>query len=591
MKKVLILNVALFLCLFCIDILAQDTIKVSPGYGTLNDAITANGGNKVYKLQAGGWYGLNAELETPNQPIEIIGELPASDKDTPAQIQVGTSSDGSTFQYMFNITGNVTMKHVWIIDADLNNTVGQWTFYQTASARVVFDSMLVDPVGWQSLLNTNEVTKETYITNSIFLRCGNTTSPWEGWFFHSYGSGSAAWDTLYFENNTVANVPLFLFQAENYAQGQNNFIWFNHNTILYAKAELKYSFITQSDFFTNNLLWQGGYDPFVNTWNESRPDGSDHILTSLICTDTLVGETLPSQRKSFIEYNFNSIDSRINEDIQLAAANNQTAYLRPFVMPSSMSDSSREAQMFSDKTNFPHLLTGNNIEYIPNSSPYSVSSSSFIDPEFSDSTIYAFTDSAVAWKACSFREELGLSDYPVASSWPNILFTKEADGHNEGNPTVWPRINGAYTNSDLLSASIEKLPLGDLNWFPEKKAIWEAHKTEIMQHILSQNESQLSVTSVKQTNNLTPSKFEISQNYPNPFNPSTTIKYSIPQSGLVTLKVYNVLGQEVANLVNQVQKSGSYTVNFNASKLASGVYMYKIQAGDYSQTKKMMLLK
>ncbi|MHB8338048.1 MAG: RICIN domain-containing protein [Ignavibacteriaceae bacterium] len=85
--------------------------------------------------------------------------------------------------------------------------------------------------------------------------------------------------------------------------------------------------------------------------------------------------------------------------------------------------------------------------------------------------------------------------------------------------------------------------------------------------------------------------FMLYQNYPNPFNPSTEIKYSIPKSGIVTIKVYNLLGQEVATLVNQEQKSGNYVVNFDASKLASGVYMYQIQANGFSLTKKMALLK
>ena len=85
--------------------------------------------------------------------------------------------------------------------------------------------------------------------------------------------------------------------------------------------------------------------------------------------------------------------------------------------------------------------------------------------------------------------------------------------------------------------------------------------------------------------------FSLSQNYPNPFNPTTEIKYSIPKSGIVTLKVYNLLGREVFTLVNQEQKSGNYIVNFDASQLASGVYMYRIQSGDFSLTKKMTLLK
>lgn len=86
-------------------------------------------------------------------------------------------------------------------------------------------------------------------------------------------------------------------------------------------------------------------------------------------------------------------------------------------------------------------------------------------------------------------------------------------------------------------------------------------------------------------------KFELSQNYPNPFNPSTVIKFAIPQTSEVSLKVYNVLGQEVKTLINTEMNGGSYEVKFNASQLASGIYFYSIQAGDFNATKKMMLLK
>jgi hypothetical protein len=85
--------------------------------------------------------------------------------------------------------------------------------------------------------------------------------------------------------------------------------------------------------------------------------------------------------------------------------------------------------------------------------------------------------------------------------------------------------------------------------------------------------------------------FELSQNYPNPFNPATVIKYSVPAESKVTLKVYDVLGKQVATLVNDVKAAGSYSVNFDASKLASGMYIYSITAGNYSSSKKMMLLK
>jgi len=88
-----------------------------------------------------------------------------------------------------------------------------------------------------------------------------------------------------------------------------------------------------------------------------------------------------------------------------------------------------------------------------------------------------------------------------------------------------------------------------------------------------------------------PATYELSQNYPNPFNPSTSIRYSIPVNGQVTLKIFNILGQEVRTLVNTVQSSGSYVVNFNASSLSSGVYFYQLRAEGFVSVKKMMLLK
>lgn len=89
----------------------------------------------------------------------------------------------------------------------------------------------------------------------------------------------------------------------------------------------------------------------------------------------------------------------------------------------------------------------------------------------------------------------------------------------------------------------------------------------------------------------TPGRFALSANYPNPFNPSTKINFSIPKSSAVRLTVHNILGQEVATLVDGYQNAGSYTVDFTPTNLASGVYFYKIQAGTYTDTKKMVLMK
>jgi photosystem II stability/assembly factor-like uncharacterized protein len=90
---------------------------------------------------------------------------------------------------------------------------------------------------------------------------------------------------------------------------------------------------------------------------------------------------------------------------------------------------------------------------------------------------------------------------------------------------------------------------------------------------------------------VSPVKFELSQNYPNPFNPVTSIKYAVPQKENVTLKVYNVLGKEIAVLVNGVQEAGNYSVKFNASEYSSGVYFYELTSGANRVSKKMILIK
>ncbi len=99
------------------------------------------------------------------------------------------------------------------------------------------------------------------------------------------------------------------------------------------------------------------------------------------------------------------------------------------------------------------------------------------------------------------------------------------------------------------------------------------------------------ITSADENSLELPKQYFLHQNYPNPFNPSTTIRYELPKASYVTLKVYNVLGQEVATLVNEMQEAGYKSVEFDASKLSSSVYIYRINAGTFSDTKKLLLLR
>jgi len=104
-------------------------------------------------------------------------------------------------------------------------------------------------------------------------------------------------------------------------------------------------------------------------------------------------------------------------------------------------------------------------------------------------------------------------------------------------------------------------------------------------------EARLEKQNIKEELESKPKIYALDSNYPNPFNPTTNISYQLPKASNVTLTVYDMLGKEVAELVNENKSVGIYNVNFNASNLPSGIYFYKIQAGDFTDIRKMLLMK
>jgi hypothetical protein len=99
------------------------------------------------------------------------------------------------------------------------------------------------------------------------------------------------------------------------------------------------------------------------------------------------------------------------------------------------------------------------------------------------------------------------------------------------------------------------------------------------------------ITGIPEIQSNLPEEFALRQNYPNPFNPRTTINYELPSTLVVDLSVYNLLGQRVARLINERQEAGYHQAEWDASGISSGVYFYKIQAGDFLAVKKMILLR
>jgi glycosidase len=166
----------------------------------------------------------------------------------------------------------------------------------------------------------------------------------------------------------------------------------------------------------------------------------------------------------------------------------------------------------------------------------------------------------------------------IASGSANVLFSDAQNGKKY-------YVNDVYNDSTYEITFSNDVAVFSMNL--------PAYGTAVL--VISDSVKHLSVptiTSVHQLeSNSIPKNYFLSQNYPNPFNPTTQIQFSVPASGVVTLKVYDALGRVVSELVNEKKDAGTFVVQFNASSLSSGVYFYRLTAGSYSQSKKMMVIK
>jgi len=156
--------------------------------------------------------------------------------------------------------------------------------------------------------------------------------------------------------------------------------------------------------------------------------------------------------------------------------------------------------------------------------------------------------------------------YCISGRVDTVIFTHNYPGDRITTVNVIPSIDG-NTSYDLLAGTLEGIVAcfsGGIDFVTNSETI---------------------------ITNEVPTEFALLQNYPNPFNPVTTIEFKVPESGLITIKIYDLLGREVKTLVNEEMQPGNYTVKLNASTFASGIYFYSLSAGDFISTKKMVLLK
>ncbi len=614
-----LLFIALLIAVLPISLFAQtDTVVVTSDIttsseGNLNNAIgdvikadsanhTNNLSNTVFMLQPYGYYILTATITTPpHSHLYLVGPEPGNTQAaSPPQI-VWTSSGGVSTTYNFDCYGDVTMKNVWILCA---TTAGS----QVGSSLVIEDDSLADLSGkgehavfddcifdYMPIGNgggaIEPACKQFHctITNCYFR---NFTDPHYKYYGRpvSWTYQSTTWhtDSISFENCTIANCGYaYMQESPEYA----DYVSFNHctflNTQMYTlESSYWWNLSVTNCIFMNSFL-QGDIPSQDGT--SRTPVGGvvnvDSVSTFGFSVPFTDSSSSPSARQRHIlfancSYGFDSW--YINFLANNAYNDTASALNKIYLMPMMSGKTYREffGVDSAGKKPFPYInmlkiypadLTTDTTRglYDPNANPGFILSPTNIDSIKSFCLGRWITGQNVSWAYDPASD--------VQQAWPM----------NE---------DLSYTNSALMTAGMGGFPLGDLYhwWGPfsstNEYTPWLAQSAQEHATITSWLTTG-NVTGVKEEGATVPATYNLSQNYPNPFNPTTQIKYSVPRNGFVTLKVYNILGQEVATLFSGVQRAGNYTATFDGSGFASGVYFYRLQAGSVSITKKLMLIK
>ena len=564
MKKIfaiMLFTASMVLYLMPVSLFAQassDTLYVSAmPPGNINEVIsgdtTATGArkdpNRVYVMQQTGSLDttyfftatINMAANFNGVTLTIIGKNnPVTGM--PPVIEPFILSDNSTpARFTENLEGNLNLDNLYFLGKRTDGliTAGDDRLLdgipQGSSVRInhcVFDDFTA---GQGALLSYGGSGNSFYITNCEFRNIQSQAG------FPTNIIFAEAADTLQFVNNTFYAISFGIWGNDNLRYFQ-----FNHNTMVGCAWMPFRIYQADSAYISNNIF----YDTYAWGLDSAsiKNGGLGNESPAVVVFDSLfqfseAPYTWTEAGRSIVVTN-NAYYWQSSIDSTIAAINDTT---KNYIVPPAWMDSHTLA-MFADKTSWPSLSASNNVN---------------ADPGFSASTVNPMV--------------AGLNMYTVAR-WNGTIATSPLWRQNVTNPASvfgsvaknWAQTQGYPVPENLkYSASLtgsDGLPLGDLNWFT-------------------------GITGVKQINNGIPATFSLNQNYPNPFNPTTNIKYNITKSGLVTLKIYNILGQEVAVLVDQYQKPGNYKIDFNATNLASGVYLYRLESGDNSLTKKMLLLK
>ncbi len=578
---------------------SADTLDIAPlPVGNVNNVINSDtlaGGlrahpNRVYRLRHGVVYQVTQQMKI-NGSITIIANDTAAGLRPPV-LAPAILADNSSIDHYFDLIGkgsNVKISNLYLLSIRADGVQLGWSNGININADSVALTLRGDVFDAFTAtgLSLNAYWSKLDVQDCEFRNLQHATSYFGGQPFLS--GGNIHMDTCKFINNTFFCDNSYIWSIRGYCP----YSVFEHNTVVYTIVNPFLSRQAYNQHVDNNLFYAahsyGGIpDHVINSWFLNYPDTAASSIIMLRGHDTtsywykLWGSAAITGPEVFQDASHGVSASMIDPANRITDIQNNTYY-----WPKKLLDfytAYNDTVQTKDSVDVPNGTT-NEIKayllrklYLPKwMTDYTVWTIDSLLSKVSPQTTIA---NNIGTQDPGFNSSVsGQIDKVIA--YVRKIATNTLDStwfYNPNNsmyPPAWPLPeNLAYSNSSLQHAGTDGYAVGDLNWFPTQKAQWENHLTD-----------------VKQISNFIPAKFELSQNYPNPFNPTTQINYSVPVSGFVSLKVFNILGQEVASLYDGYQKAGSYNVNFDASKLASGIYLYRLESNSFVQTKKMILLK
>ncbi len=558
------------------------------GEGSLNRAIQqriAAGrlSNTVFRLEPYGLYVLTSTITVPaGQRLTIVAPEPGNTQETAPPMICWTPAAGVDRTFYFNAFGDLYFKNIWILYAT-TNTVGLGTQVATEISisqdttdnlniaefeNVIFDYCNIGNGGGAVTVATRRARLK--FVNCYFRNLTDTHFRYYGRpVSYRFGTTGYHIERVDFENCTFANFGYaFMQEGGQYADT----VLFNHCTFLNSIM-----FTLQSGWWnwiavTNSIF----VNAYMFGWlNETTPHGGALNIDSV----SVFGFSVPfadRERRILFANNSYFIEKWLVDYMTPRGPNNPTGGNRysdtarggniPKPMPMM---SAKTKTFFNNKAAFPFMTMMNVYDY---EEVGATANPGFLIPPTNIQGIKSF----------------------LLRKWTDNSDTTWAFDPNASINQIWP-INEQlrYSNQTLRTAGMGGFPLGDLyRWWriqPQIYQNWLAQRDAEYQQIWDLLRK--GVTFVEQNTSNVPQVFELSQNYPNPFNPVTEISFSLPRKEHVSLKVFNVLGMEVATLVEGERGAGRHTASFDATGFASGVYFYRLKAGDAMLSKKMMLVK